>query len=219
MFYNVNKTAAAPAQECNWEKWAAAETAELTNLRQESSDHRPHVFVRLLHDKNTIYGIFKAEDRYVRVTHTGYQNSVCKDSCVEFFFKPSVGQGYFNLEMSAGGSYLFYYVRNHQRTESGFVDYSPVDEKYGKLITVKTSLPKVVEPEITTPLTWYAQFTIPMAAIEPYCGKVADLDGQKWTCNFYKCGHATSHPHWLTWGPLPVCNYHQPEYFQPLNLM
>jgi hypothetical protein len=130
-----------------------------------------------------------------------------------------VGQGYFNLEMSAGGSYLFYYVRNHQRTESGFVDYSPVDEKYGKLITVKTSLPKVVEPEITTPLTWYAQFTIPMAAIEPYCGKVADLDGQKWTCNFYKCGDDTSHPHWLTWGPLPVCNYHQPEYFQPLNLM
>lgn len=218
MPYTVKAIQNPPAWDCNWDAWKDAETAELTNLREESSDHRPRVSVRLFHDANTIYGLFQAQDRYIRVTNVGYQASVCKDSCVEFFFKPSVGPGYFNLEMNAGGSYLFYYVRNHQRTEEGFVDFSAVEEKYGKLLTVKTTLPQTVEPEITTPVTWYAQFAIPMAAIEPYCGKVADLAGQQWTCNFYKCGDDTSHPHWLTWAPIPVCNYHLPEAFDKLIL-
>lgn len=217
MSYNVKKVQVPPALDCNWETWGDAETAELTYLRPESSDHRPRVYVRLLHDSSNIYGIFKVEDRYVRVTHVGYQESVCKDSCVEFFFKPSVGPGYFNLEMNAGGSYLFYYVRNHQRIgESGFADYSAVDEAHGKLVTVKTTMPQTVEPEIKTPVTWYAQFTVPMAAIESYCGKIGDLGGQTWSCNFYKCGDDTSHPHWLTWAPIPVTNYHLPEAFDKL---
>jgi len=201
----------------SWDSMAGAETATLENIRQESSDHKPQISLRVLHDKDTIYGLYQVKDRYVKVTHVGYQASVCQDSCVEFFFKPSVGPGYFNLEMNAGGSYLFYYIRNHQRAEHGFADYSPVDEKCGSLIKVQTTLPKVVDPEITTPLTWYAMFTIPMAAIEPYCGKVGDLSGQKWSGNFYKCGDDTSHPHWITWAPIPVLNYHIPEAFQEID--
>ena len=217
MPYFVKKTQAPPKWTCDWNAWENAETATLENLMPESSDHRPRVACRLLHDDTNIYGIYQVQDRYVKVTHVGYQVSVCKDSCVEFFFKPSVGPGYFNLEMNAGGSFLFYYVRNHQRTETGFIDYSEVAPQFGKLITVKTTLPQTVDPEITTPVTWCAQFAIPMAAIEEYCGKVASLNGQQWTCNFYKCGDDTSHPHWLTWAPIPICNYHLPEAFDKMS--
>lgn len=225
MLYTVKRTAApitvegkdASAFERAWNTMSSAETATLENVRQESSDHRPKVSLRVMHDKDTIYGLYQVKDRYVRVTHVGYQASVCQDSCVEFFFKPSVGPGYFNLEMNAGGSYLLYYVRNHQRTDTGFADFAAVDEACGSQVKVQTTLPTVVDPEIAVPLTWYAMFTIPMKALAPYCGDAGCLDGQKWRANFYKCGDDTSHPHWITWAPIPVLNYHIPEAFQEMD--
>lgn len=219
MLYNAKFISKAPEMDLNWDAWNDAETAELTNLRQESSDHKPQVFVRLFHDNDHIYGMYKVIDRYVKVTHVNFQDSVCRDSCVEFFFKPSVGPGYFNLEMNAGGTFLIYYVRNNHQLGEAYVDFSEVDEKYGKLIQVKTSMPKTVDPEITTPVTWYAQFAIPTNALEHYCGKTGDLTGKQWRCNFYKCADKCSHPHWLSWAPVPVCNFHLPECFQPLNLL
>ena len=44
-----------------------------------------------------------------------------------------------NLEMSAAGVYLLYYVRDHQRLEEGFADYAVVDEANYRKLTVKTS--------------------------------------------------------------------------------
>ncbi|MBO4512195.1 MAG: hypothetical protein J5746_05485, partial [Victivallales bacterium] len=44
------------------------------------------------------------------------------------------------------------------------------------------------------------------------------LNAQEWTANFYKCADQTSHPHWITWAPLTVTNYHQPNQFQALIL-
>ena len=112
MPYCIHQVNSAPPLTCDWydPAWQGAETAELTHVRPESSDHRPKVAVRLLHDDRYIYGLFQVHDRFVRTVNIGYQVPVYKDSCVEFFFKPDVGPGYFNLEMNAGGAYLFQYV-------------------------------------------------------------------------------------------------------------
>ena len=219
MQYNAKYIGKAPAMDLDWDSWKDAETVELTHLRQESSDHRPVVFARLFHDKTHIYGIYKVEDRFVKVTHVGYQQSVCRDSCVEFFFKPSVGPGYFNLEMNAGGSFLFYYVRNNHQLGETYLDFSEVDERYGSLVQVKGSMPTRVEPEIGTPVTWFAQFSLPIEALEHYCGRIGSLNGQQWTCNFYKCADECSHPHWLSWAPVPLRNFHLPECFKPLHFL
>jgi hypothetical protein len=219
MPYRIHRVSAAPPLTCDWYDlaWQGAETAELTQVRQEGSDHRPKVSLRLVHDDDHLYGLFQVRDRYVRAVNVGYQAPVCKDSCVEVFFQPDVGPGYFNLEMSAGGSFLFYYVRDHQRTEEAFVDYSVVDEACGRRLTVKTTLPQRIDPEIDRPVTWYAQFVIPVAALEPYCGRIGVLKQRSWRGNFYKCGDETSHPHWITWAPLTMLNYHLPECFDTLE--
>lgn len=222
MSYTINATTAAPALSADWSApaWSAAATAELTNLRPESSDHRPRVAVRLLHDDLAIYGIYQVHDRYVRVVQEGYQVPVCTDSCVEFFFKPPVGPGYFNLEMNAGGAYLFTYVRNSRRCEDGFVDFTKVAPEHGRMVQLRSTMPARVEPEIKTPVTWCIQFALPFAALEPYCGPLAGHTGggAAWTGNFFKCGDNTSHPHWLTWSPLPLLNYHLPALFAPIKL-
>ncbi len=220
IFYCIHRVTAVPPLTCDWHDpaWQGAETAELTHVRPEGSDHRPKVAVRLLHDDRHIYGLFQVHDQFVRAVNIGYQATVYKDSCVEFFFKPDVGYGYFNLEMSAGGSYLFQYVRDRQRPKDGLANYSPVDEAYGRMLTVKTTLPERIEPEIEEPLTWYLQFVIPIAALEPYCGKIGALEKRTWRGNFYKCADATSHPHWLAWAPLPRLSHHLPECFGTLTL-
>ena len=220
MKYTIKRTNVAPAMDFAWDGacWKDAETAELTNLRPEGSGHRPVVKVRVLHDDRNLYGIYQVHDRYVLAEKEGFQAPVCEDSCVEFFFKPPVGPGYFNLEMSAGGAYLMSYVRNHKRTKTGFEDYTMLSEKDGALVTVKTSFGGRVMPEITEPVTWYAQFALPMAALEPYCGAIPSLDGAKWRGNFYKCADHSSHPHWLTWNPVSVLNFHLPDCFAEIDL-
>ena len=78
MPYTAKKTTVVPAMDVNWNApvWANAETAELTFLRRESSDHCPKVQVRLLHDDNAVYGIYHVEDRYVIAVKEGYQQQV-----------------------------------------------------------------------------------------------------------------------------------------------
>lgn len=219
MQYFVKSVSGAPAKDCCWEDeaWKDAQVVTLESVRPESSEHRPEVKAKVVHDDNALYGIFQVRDRYVKSVHTHYQDMVCTDSCVEFFFRPGSG-GYFNLEMNAGGTFLFYYVKNHQVEGDAYKEYIHVAPGDAAFMSVKTSLPPVVDPEITEPLTWYCQFTIPRRAIEPYCGDTGKLGGQSWKCNFYKCGDNTSHPHWISWAPVPILNFHLPDCFRDFIL-
>ncbi len=220
MKYCIRRTDTVPELKADWndQVWAKAETGALTYVRPETGEHIPDTRFRLLHDNSNIYGIFQVRDRYVRVLETEFQAGVCKDSCVEFFFQPHAGKGYFNLEMNAGGAFLIYYVRDHSRRENGFADFSKLRPEEGAQIKVVTNMAKVINPEITTPVTWAAQFALPMQVMEHYTGKLGSLNAVTWRANFYKCGDNTSHPHWISWNPLTETNYHLPECFGTVTL-
>ena len=185
----------------------------------ESFGYKPGVSFSAWHDGKTLHLRFEVSEKSVRAEEGTPGNFVYKDSCVEFFIKPSVGDGYFNLEMNAGGAFLFYYVKNHQVVGEAYKEYIHVAPEHGSFITVKTSLPPVIEPEITEPTTWQCQFIIRRQALEPYCGPLGKLSGQTWKCNFYKCGDKTSHPHWISWAPVPILNFHLPDCFQDMYLL
>jgi len=209
------KNCAAPVT-CDWNDsyWQGCNVADIDIVYDRSSDHHPVVKGKFAHDDRHIYGIYQVQDRYIRAVAKKYQDSVCQDSCVEFFLKPSVGPGYFNLEMGAGGTYLFYYVIDNSHSEKGgFKNMIQVPWEDGCKIKLKTTLPKIIEPEITTPTTWCAQFSIPLSMLEKYTGKIGKLSGQNWTGNFYKCADKTSHPHWLSWNRVSTLNFHLPECF------
>ena len=90
MQYIVHRTSRVPLFRDS--DFAAAEVAELTNVCPKSTEHHPKITLQLLHDDRNIYGLYSVKDQYVRAVATTYQDSVCQDSCVEFFFKPSVAQ-------------------------------------------------------------------------------------------------------------------------------
>lgn len=201
------------------DSWSQAAELAVDQFRAESSDHRPGVRARVMYDGKGLYGIFKVDDRYVRSVHHGFNVSVCKDSCVEFFFQP-FGQGpYFNFEFNCSGSLLCYFITDHTRTPAGFVKAEPLSENDLRRVVIRHSLPDAVEPEITAPVTWTLGFFIPFAILEKYVGPIvpATLAGTSWRANFYKCADNTSHPHWAAWQPVGKLNFHLPEHFGEIS--
>jgi hypothetical protein len=213
--YKISAAKSRPELQGLWDGlvWSAVDRLELANFRAEGSDHRPKTSVRLLHNEEGIFGIFRVEDRYVRCLRTRYGESVYKDSCVEFFVKPKSDKGYFNFEFNCGGAMLCSYIKNPERTPDGFKEYVLIPETEGRVVEIHHSMPRVVEPEIAGTVIWTIEFFIPLSLLEKYVGPIGDPRGQEWTANFYKCGDETSHPHWVSWQPLPKLNFHMPRHF------
>ena len=74
------------------------------------TDHMPKVQARVMWDDDYLALMFRVEDRYVRAV-AGHpwngSDSVCTDSCVEFFVAPVAGSdGYLNCEANCGGTML-----------------------------------------------------------------------------------------------------------------
>ena len=218
-YYDIRHTKKAPEMRGLWngEVWRQVQPLSVDCFRPEGSDHQPQTQCRLLYDEQNIYGLFHVEDQYVRCIHTGFQENVWKDSCVEFFVQPEGSTGYFNFEFNCGGALLASYVINPTRIDGRLKEYIPLTPDDDQQIQRYVSLPTLVKPEIIKPLTWTLEFTIPLTVLKKYVGQMGQLAGQQWRANFYKCGNETSHPHWASWAPLSACNFHDPASFGQIN--
>jgi hypothetical protein len=153
------------------------------------------------------------EDQYVRCIHPRFQSDVWKDSCVEFFVRPKNGEGYFNFEFNCGGALLAAYVTDPTRAGCSLKKYIPLTPDDDQQIQRYASLTPIVEPEITKPVVWTLEFSIPLIVLEKYVGQIGTLKEKIWHANFYKCGNETSRPHWASWTPLSARNFHDPSSF------
>lgn len=181
----------------------------------ETPVHFPKTDVKVAYDAKALYVIFSVEDRYVRASAARHQDSVCRDSCVEFFFTPDtdISVGYFNIEVNCGGTMLFHFHPGPDKREVEI----PVDD-CARMIRAH-SLPRIVDPEIQTPVTWTVEYMIPFSLLGRFCPVQLPHSGTLWRANFYKCADDTSHPHWLSWSPVvfPKPNFHLPRYFGVLT--
>ena len=196
--------------------WKPAKTAELNSFRPEGSAHRPRTSLRLLQNGRGLRGIYQVHDQFVRSIRTHYFDEVWKDSCVEIFLQPKPGGGYFNLEMNAGGAHLCNYIEDPERVPGGFKKCTRLPTEIGHRIEVRSSLPGIVDPEIAVPVTWHLNFFAPFTVFEHYTGALGEVRGQRWRGNFYKCGDDGSHPHWGSWAPVDVFDFHVPRCFGTL---
>jgi hypothetical protein len=224
MQYTIHRSAAplgSPSGDWNGPVWSACETLEIGNFNweeREDSGHHPHTQARVTYDESYVGLIFRVEDRYVRAVAEKFQDSVCSDSCVEFFVSPIPDlPAYFNFEVNCGGTMLVRRMASAAEREEG-KESIPLTDAEWESIPVATSLPSIVEPELTEPTTWTLEYHLPVALFISYFGVSAPAAGTVWKANFYKCGDLTSHPHWGSWAPvgLPAPSFHVPEFFQPI---
>lgn len=211
--YSIIRTEFPPEINSVWNKniWQESKAIRLENYMGDKPLHFPVTSVKLCYDNNNIYVIFKVLDQYVKAVEKKIDGSVWFDSCVEFFFSPGpdTKRGYFNFEINCKGVFLFQYHKDNDSTH-GFVR----PEDYEK-IKISHSLEKDVEKEITEPLEWRVEYSIPYAVLKNYMNVENPGPGVKWRANFYKCADKSSHPHWLTWAPVnyPKPKFHLPEFF------
>jgi len=216
MEYSVR--APRPSLAAGWDDpaWVERPVLEIARFRPEGSDHRPPTRARLAYDEQGLGGVFHVQDRYVRSVRTRFGEAVYRDSCVEIFLQPKLDKGYLNFEMNAGGTLLASHITDHRRTSDGFAAFTPLTEEDGGLVAVRSSLSRVVDPEVQDPLDWELAFFVPISLLEKYVGPIGPLGGQTWRANLYKCGDETSHPHWASWSAVDALNFHLPACFGTL---
>ena len=59
---------------------------------------------------------------------------------------------------------LLYYIEDPSRQGKFFAKYSSVNEQIAQSVRIFHSLPQKVDPEISTPVTWFVQCEIPIKA-------------------------------------------------------
>ncbi len=221
MTYTISRRSGAPVASDGWtdEYWAKVPALSVDQFHPESSDHHPVTEVKATHTQDAIHVFFRVRDRYVRCVHTELNSAVCRDSCAEFFVQPPDGAGYFNFEINCGGTMLLYYIEDPtpDPAKGDMKKRTEVTADLADLVTIRPSMPKLVDPEITDPVEWTLQYSIPVKLMEHYVGALGPLGGQEWRANFYKCADQTSHPHWASWAPIgEELNFHQPKRFAPI---
>lgn len=193
--------------------WSHAHTLAIDSFRPESSDHRPRVTARALYDSSALYVQFEVHDRFVRCVHTNYGDPVYTDSCVEVFLQPRTPGGYVNLEVNCGGTLLCSFIEDPRSVPGGFARWQRIPHEAASSIAIISTLPSVVNPEISGELDWAIEMIVPFTFFERYAGEMPPLPGDRWRANFYKCGDETSHPHWASWSPVGELNFHRPNDF------
>ena len=197
------------------EQWKNAEVMTLENAyykpdMKPEDCFRPSVKLKVMYDDQNIYGMYYVEDQYVTVSRTGYQQSVCRDSCVEIFLQPQDDKfHYLNFEFSGGTAMLLYNIKDLK-----IKDYTPVPDEDCETVIRRSTLPARVMPENPDPVTWKFFFQMPIALFVKTGYNVNPaLSGQVWRGNVTKCADDSSHPAWLSWQQLSKLNFHLPECF------
>jgi hypothetical protein len=211
--YLVKQASETPSFSSEWENkdWKNISSVTLKNYMGDKPLHFPETRVKLQYDNDNVYVIFKVLDKYVKAVEKDINGKICLDSCVEFFFSPGpdTDRGYFNFEANCNGVFLFEY-----HTDRGKINDFVKPEDY-KRIKIVHSLERNVEQEISEPVEWSVEYSIPISVLNKYMKVEKPAPGVNWRANFYKCADKTSHPHWLTWAPVnyPKPKFHLPEYF------
>lgn len=211
--YHVGKLKKPMKIDADWQKpqWKKAKAAMISNYMGEIPGFRPEATVKMLYDDNNIYVIFYVRDRYVRCITDKINGPVWLDSAVEFFFSPDpeLPLQYFNLETNCGGTPLLHY-NTVPRKES-----KRLQEDDIKQIEIASTLPKIIDPEISNPVEWTLEYRIPLTLLEKYAKITRPSKGIEWKANFYKIAENNSNPHYITWSKIEneKPDFHKPQFF------
>ena len=214
--YDVQKCKLQASADSLWQGafWRDVPALSIDNHMGPLPDHFPRALARISYDDDNLYVIFRVNDRYVKCLAAKYGDPVWQDSCVEFFFTAheDPSRGYFNIETNACGVMLM----AHQKARD--VELIPIAQSDAARIRVQHSLPDHIESEISDPIEWTLQYTLPLDILSSYAEVTKPAPGVIWRANFYKCGDKTAKPHWLTWSKIdwPEPDFHRPEFFGTL---
>jgi hypothetical protein len=182
---------------------------EISTVNWDGYVNKPAVRFNIGYGESEIYLKYYVTENFVLAEKDSSNESVCEDSCVEFFVSPDSDGVYYNFEFNPIGTCLL-------GKGTGRADSKKVDPSYISKIRRMGTMGTKPFGEKTGQQSWELTIAIPL---EAFAGKeIGSLEGKTFKANFYKCGDKLSQPHYLTWNPVGTENpdYHRPEYFGEL---
>ena len=183
---------------CGMPQWSEIPCAEISFSLLES-DANISARAQLCYDNESLYIRLSAQEEHIRAELTGQYDEVCEDSCLEFFFCPTVDEKrYINIECNPNGA-LFLGIGTSVDT---LVRLLPEDFP-------------IVPSAKRIPGGWETVYTIPYTLIRKFFPAFSPTFGDAMQANFYKCGDKTVVPHYLCWNPVPTdpLTFHNPDAF------
>ena len=181
-------------------RWESIEKVLLDSVWLHRMPSPYTTYAQLAHSDDGITVRLSTNEWPLTITAMKHNESVCIDSCMEFFFTPNMDDAdYINLEMNPAGICLVCIGPGRGGREK---------------LEFKDEIK--VESLITPECGWTIMAHIPYSFLNKYyshCDKT--MKG-----NFYKCGNNTVIPHYSTWNKVetPMPDYHRPEYFGKIIL-
>ena len=167
----------------------------------EEYPYAPEVTFRIAHSDDALAVMFEVEEDHLRAVAMSAEENVWEDSCVEFFVKNPVGEGYYNFELNAIGTLLA--ARRTSRESATHFSAAQLAE------IVRYTAFDHAPIDICDQNSWWAVELIPFSLLG-LSSPPAKLD-----VNLYKCGDNLDRPHFLSWSPITLDkpNFHCPEFF------
>ena len=179
--------------------WDNVTKEELLCQPWETIDHI-RTWFQLCWNEQGLHIRMQSVEKDILCRFDGLLDSVCKDSCMEFFFSPQPDGRYINIEINPNGA--LYVGLCYERS------------KYARL--VRTDMKNVLQLRtFTTEDGWGIEYTVPLSFLSLFYPDLNLQAGKQMRANFYKCGDDTVTPHYITWNHVgtPAPDYHQPAYF------
>ncbi|MFI3327569.1 MAG: carbohydrate-binding family 9-like protein [Rikenellaceae bacterium] len=169
--------------------------------------YKPEVLFQMGYSDDCLLLRFEVLEAHLKAQYLNDNEAVWEDSCVEFFVQDPDGVHYYNFEINCIGTLLA--AKRKGKNDAVHFD----AEKMARI--KRTSTLSREKIDLTESGSWGVSLEIPL-----------DLIGQNATpktlrANLYKCGDATSTPHFLSWSPIATeaPDFHRPEFFGELVLL
>jgi hypothetical protein len=177
----------------NDERWQKADVAELDCVWENTFPSPYKTTAQLVHSDEGIFLRMATDEWPIRVTAMKHNESVCVDSCMEFFFVPNTEETkYINLEANP----------------AGILRISIGDGRGARQNLDRVHVETLIRPE----QGWQLMAYIPYEFLEKHYG---NINKKQIRANFYKCGDLTVKKHYSMWNRVETerPDYHRPEYF------
>jgi hypothetical protein len=182
----------------------------LLNNQWRENDYQARVEARLCYSDDALHVGFTVWEDEVFITKFEKNDAVSADSCCEFFFRPDpdADAHYINIEMNAIGTMLA--KRNLPGEPFVYLPRSENDAEFA----IETTLNAQSWQSYRGPC-WQIGYSVPFSIIREFFPGAKLCPGWRMTANFYKCGHKTPRPHYLTWNyiGLGAKGFHAPLFF------
>ena len=172
-----------------------------------SYPYLPEVKFRIAHTGREVLLHFFVTEQEVRAETEHDNGQVYRDSCCEFFLRPTDGGPYYNIETNCMATMLI---------EVGMkrgVSREKAPEKILKGVKRWSSLADSGRPLPTGACTWQLALLIPATTF--YKEDITDFSNKTMYGNYYKTGDDLKEPHYVSWSPIQTENpdFHTPQFF------